>query len=89
VALVNPDEFEAGDVDCIYIAASRAEARRVEEALSAKDIDYVVDVAPFEARLLGIFTVEREGLGFYVVVAQGDRSREVLREAGLAQGLID
>jgi hypothetical protein len=89
VALLHRDEFGEEEVDCIYIAARRSEAKRVEEILSSNGIDYVVDVEPFEATILGLFRTQRDGLGFYVVAAQGDFGRRVLRDAGLLQGLVD
>lgn len=89
MALLHADELANAEVECIYIAARRSEAKRVEEALSAGGIDYVVDIEPFEAMLLGIFRTQRDGVGFYVVAGGGERGRGVLRDAGLLQGLVD
>lgn len=87
--LLPPDAFAEQEIDCVYIAARRSEAKNVETALSARGIDYVVGIEPFETTLLGLFRIERDGVGFYVVAAQGPLSRQVLRDAGLVQGLVD
>jgi len=89
VALLHRDKFADKEVDCIYIAARRSEAKRVEDALSTNGVDYVVDIEPFETTILGLFRSERDGLGFYVVAGQGEFCRRVLRDAGLVQGLVD
>jgi hypothetical protein len=87
--LLHSDEFTGKEVDCIYIAASRSEAKRVENALSGNGVDYMVDIERFESTFLGIFRTERDGVGFYVASAQADSCREVLRAAGLVQGLVE
>jgi len=89
MALLDPHAFDDKDIDCVYVAARRAEAQRVEDVLSANAVDYVVDIQPFESMLLGIFKVERDGVGFYVVAAQAEFCRQRLRDAGLYEGLVD
>lgn len=89
MALLAPEAFDDKDVDCIYVAARRDEAQRVEDVLSANAVDYVVDLQPFQSMLLGIFRVERDGVGFYVVAAQAELCRQRLRDAGLLEGLVD
>jgi hypothetical protein len=89
MALLHADQLAHAEVECVYIAARRSEAKRVEKTLSTNGIDYVVDIEPFEATLLGIFKTERDGVGFYVVAGRGEFCRRVLRDAGLIQGLVD
>jgi hypothetical protein len=89
MALLPPEAFDGKDVGCIYIAARRSEASRVESILSEHAVDYVVDIEPFEASFLGIFKTERDGVGFYVLATQAEFCRKLLGDAGLTQGLVD
>lgn len=88
MALLHADELAHAEVECVYIAARRKEAKRVEEILSANGVDYVVDVEPFETTILGIFRTKRDGVGFYVVADRAALSRRALFDAGLLQGLV-
>ncbi len=88
MALVDPATFDDKEVEMVYVAARLGEGKRVEQVLSENGIDYAVDAEPFESRVLGILPVEREGVGFYVLSAQGEFCRRILREAGLVQGLV-
>ena len=89
MALVDPATFDDQEVTMIYIAGRLGEGKRVEQVLSHNGIDYAVDFEPFESRVLGILPVEYEGAGFYVAAAQADFCRDVLRQAGLVQGLVE
>ncbi len=89
MALVDPETFDDEDVAMIYIAGRLNEGKRVEQVLSDNAIDYAVDIEPFQSRVLGILPVECEGVGFYVLCAQADFCRRVLRAAGLVQGLVE
>jgi hypothetical protein len=89
MALVDPATFDDKEVALVYIAGRLSEGKRVEQVLSENAIDYAVDVEPFESRVLGILTIEREGVGFYVFSGQAAFCRRVLRAAGLVQGLVE
>ena len=89
MALVDPATFDGKEVALVYIAGRLSEGKRVEQVLSDNAIDYAVDIEPFQSRLLGILPVEYEGVGFYVLSAQADFCRRVLREAGVVQGLVE
>ena len=89
MALVNPEAFDGKEVVMVYIAGRLKEGRRVEQVLTENAVDYAVDAERFESRLLGILPVEYEGVGFYVAAAQADFCRDVLRRAGLLQGLVE
>ncbi len=89
MALVDPETFDDKEVAMVYVAGRLSEAKRVEQVLSDNDIDYALDIEPFQSRLLGILTVEYEGVGFYVLRGQADFSRRALREASLLQGLVE
>lgn len=89
MALVDPATFDDKEVTVVYIAGRQSEGKRVEQILSDNAIDYAIGFEPFESRVLGILPVEYEGVGFYVLSGQADFCRRVLREAGLAQGLVE
>jgi hypothetical protein len=89
MALVDPTTFDGKEVAMIYVAGRLSEGQRVERVLSDHAIDYAVDVEPFHGSVLGIFPVEYEGVGFYVLSTEADFCRHALREAGLVQGLVE
>lgn len=89
MALVDPEKFDGKEIAMVYVASRVNEGKRVEGILSAHGIDYAVDVEPFQSRTFGIFPVEYEGVGFYVLSGQADFCRRALREAGLVQGLVE
>jgi hypothetical protein len=89
MALVKPETFDDKEVAVVYIVGRLSEGKRVEQVLSDNAINFAVDVEPFHTRVLGIFPVKSEGIGFYVLSAQADYCRGILREAGLVQGLVE
>jgi hypothetical protein len=89
MALVDPTTFDGEEVSLVYIAGRLREGKQVEEVLSARAIDYAVDVEPFEVRVLGILPVRYEGVGFYVRSGQAEVCRHALRAAGVVQGLVE
>lgn len=89
MGLVKPETFDGKEIAVVYIAARLSEGKRVEEVLSGHGIDYAVDTEPFQHRLLGIFPVEYEGIGFYVFSFQAEFCRRALRDAGVVQGLVE
>ena len=89
MGLVDPTTFDGKEIALIYIAGRVSEGKRIEQILSEYAIDYAVDIEPFESRLLGILPIEREGVGFYVLVEHADLGRRVLRAARLLQGLVE
>lgn len=89
MARVAMDDFEEGtELLRVYLASSLAEARKVEAALDAADLDYVVEVESFTTRsvLAGFFA--RKGAGFYVLKEQARACVELLGRAGLVKGLV-
>lgn len=89
MALVDPDTFDGKEVALIYIVGRVVEGKQVEQALSERGVDYAVDAEPYQSRVLGVLPVEYEGIGFYVLSAEADFCRGVLRDAGLVQGLVE
>ena len=71
----------------IFVASSVGLARAVEALLTARGIDYVVQV-----ELLGrttLFGSERHAAAFYVSSGQAELCRSLLREADLARGIVE
>jgi len=69
----------------IYLAATVAEARRVEAVLYQLDVDYSVRVEPCGRTLFGS---TRQGAAFLVDAAQADACDEALERAGLGAGIV-
>ena len=79
------DAFGAGDLACVYVAATLREARDAEQVLTAVGVDYVVDVEEIGTTLFGS---RRHGAAFYVSTAQAAYSGTKLVSAGLGLGVL-
>lgn len=76
------------DLELVFIAATRAEAKAAEDYLTNAGIDYLLDFEPFlRAGLLGPMSLT--GVGFSVITGQASFCRELLRRQGLYSGVID
>lgn len=75
------------DPERVFIAASLREARRVEELLTTRGVDYAVHVEPFAVTFL--FRSTRHGAAFYVTSGQAAYCRSMLAAAGLSKGVVD
>jgi hypothetical protein len=86
MARLEPEAFADRELERVFIAASLAEALRVESVLGRCGVDYVVQV-----EILGrtLFGSERLGAAFYVVDGQASYCRLQLAAAGFAPGRID
>jgi hypothetical protein len=75
------DYFADQELDLLYIARRLSEALRLEELLTARDVDYLVETD----RYLGgfIFRSERVGAFFYVLPGALQSTRDLLAENGL------
>jgi hypothetical protein len=75
------DYFADQELDLLYIAKRLSEALRIEELLTARGVDYMVETD----RYLGgiIFRSERVGAFFYVLPAALQTTRDLLSENGL------
>lgn len=89
MGMVDATAFDDREIALVYIAGRMKEAKQVEQLLSAHAVDYAVDVEPFQSQLFGVFTVEYEGVGFYVAAEHAERCRGLLIEQGLLQGLVE
>ena len=73
----------------VYLAASLAEARAVEDALAAAGVDFAVEVEEYAAPSALGFRRARQGAGFWVEEAELDRAAGALERAGQLAGLVD
>lgn len=89
MARVDPEEILGKEVTRVYIAANIGEADRVEEVLTDRGFDYIVEIEPYVKRILGIFPSKIAGAGFYVLSDQAPPARTALCAAGLVAGLED
>lgn len=80
-------ELEAMDeAERVYVAVSLAEARRVEDLLTIKGVNYAVEVETFSTTLFG---TPRHGAVFYVAIGQAAYCRSQLTVVGLEGVLGD
>ena len=70
----------------VFIAQTLDEARRGEELLTHRGVDYVVQVELFGRTLFGS---PRYGAMFYVTVSQAEYCRLALVAAGLELGVVE
>jgi hypothetical protein len=87
MARVAPEDFADKEVARVYLAGELAEARRVEEILTANGVDYAVEIEPYVR--MSIFSSEYAGAAFYVLAGQADFCKRTLFEAGLRAGIED
>jgi hypothetical protein len=75
------DYFADRELDLLYIAKRLGEALRLEELLTGRGVDYLVETD----RYLGgiIFRSERVGAFFYVLPGALQTTRDLLTENGL------
>jgi hypothetical protein len=89
VAQVPMDAFEEGtEIVRVYLAATLREAQAVEDALSAADVDFAVEVEPFASPTALGSNAARRGAGFWVAGEDLDRAADALERAGQIAGLV-
>ena len=71
----------------VYLASSIGLARAVEELLTSRGIDYVVQVEDLGRTTL--FGSQRHAAAFYVAAAQAEACRALLRAGELAHGVVE
>jgi hypothetical protein len=83
------EAFEEGtEVVRVYLAASLAEAQRVEQVLDAADLAYAVEVEEFAMPTALGSNAPRRGAGFWIEPDDLDASCAALEAAGLLRGLV-
>lgn len=76
-----PDFFGEAELDLVYIAKKLREALPLEEAFTAAEIDYAVELDTYSGGL--IFRSERTGAFFYVLPEKVEAAKEILRGLNL------
>jgi hypothetical protein len=77
----DPEFFGEAELDLVYIAKKLRESLPLEEALTAANIDYAIELDTYRGGL--IFQTERTGAFFYVLPAETERAKEAIRSLGL------
>ena len=72
--------FEDREVELIYIAKRLKEALKLENALTASEVDYAVETDTYSGGV--IFRSERVGAFFYVLPDVAERARDVMQQHG-------
>jgi hypothetical protein len=72
--------------EAIFIAATTAEAERIERLLEAEGIDFELTPEPFVQGLLSGSCAL--GLLFEVPSGEAERCRRLLTDAGLGRGIV-
>lgn len=84
------ESFEEGaEIVRVYLAASLAEAQRVEGVLSKAGVEFAVEVEEFASRTALFSGGVRRGAGFWVREALLDGAADALERAGCLEGLVD
>ena len=81
--------FAGKEVARVYMAIRLAEAKHVEKTLTENDIDYSIEIEPYETFVLGLFPSRHTGVAFYVLSGQVEFCRRILVDAGLQVGIVD
>jgi hypothetical protein len=75
------DYFADQELDLLYIAKRLGDALRLEELLTGRAVDYLVETDTYLGGI--IFRTERVGAFFYVPPAVLEATRDLLTENGL------
>ena len=86
MARVESEALADRDLAGVFVAETLEVARRVEEVLTHRGVDYVVQVELFGYTLFGS---ARYGAMFYVAVGQAEYCRSALVAAGLGLGVVE
>jgi hypothetical protein len=89
VAHVPMESFEEGtEIVRVYLAATLREASAVEDALSAAEVDFAVEVEQLSSSdALGL-RATRQAAGFWIRADDLDRAVGALERAGQRAGLV-
>lgn len=90
MARITMDAFDEGtEIVRVYLAATLAEAQRVERVLGEAGVEFAVEVEEFVSpTALGSSSV-RSGAGFWVREALVGGAADALERAGCLGGLVD
>ncbi len=89
MARIEMEEFEEGtEIVRVYLAASLAEARGIEDALDDAGVQFAVEVEDVSARSLFGWFQSRRGAGFWVREGDLERAAGALERGGHLSGLV-
>lgn len=74
------------DPEQVYLAASLDDARKVEEVLTSRGVEYATQVESLGRSTL--FGSVRHAAGFYVTAAQAEYCRSALAQEGFSHGIV-
>lgn len=77
----DPEFFGGRELELVYIAKRLRDALRLEEALTASGVDYVVQTEMYVGGM--IFRSERAGAFFYVDPQAAESARAVAVKSGM------
>jgi hypothetical protein len=86
VALLDPETVADRDMVAVFMTPKLGKARRVEALLTARGVDYTVQVELFGYTLFGS---ARHGAMFSVAADQAHDCRSALLDAGLGRGVVE
>ena len=76
----DPEHFGEQELCLVYVARKLKDALRLEEFLTIRGLDYVVEADRYKAGM--IFRTERVGAFFYVSPADDEAARAAMRQGG-------
>jgi hypothetical protein len=83
------ETFEEGtELVRVYLAATLAEAGRIEEVLAAAGVEFAVEVEEYASPTALGSNALRRGAGFWVREAELDRAADALERSGHVAGLV-
>jgi hypothetical protein len=85
--LRNEEFFGDQDLALVYIAKRLREAKRLEAALTAASLDYLVETDTYRGGF--IFVSERVGAFFYVHPDYEEECRNVMKQSGFTPYTTD
>ncbi len=80
---------EGSEIVRVYLAATLSEAKAVEGALAAAEIDFAVEVETFASPTALGSNAPRRGAGFWVAEALLETAADALQRAGHLAGLVE
>ena len=78
----SPEDFGDDELELVHVSRTLREARRVESALTEREVDYAVTAELYQARFLFVFPTQRYGAFFWVRAPEAPPCRELLAARG-------
>ena len=89
MARVPMERFEEGtEIVRVYLAATLAEARRVEDALESEGVEFAVETEEYLSPTALGSNALRRGAGFWIREGELERAADALERGGHVAGLV-